>query len=33
MVIDDAAYNDIRAMLATIRAAGWTSLTQTTAEP
>jgi phosphonate transport system substrate-binding protein len=33
MVIDDAAYNDIRAMLATIQAAGWTSLTQTTAEP
>jgi ABC-type phosphate/phosphonate transport system substrate-binding protein len=27
--VDDAAYDDIRAMLATIRAAGWTSLTQT----
>jgi len=25
-----AAYDDIRAMLATIKAAGWTSLTQTT---
>jgi phosphonate transport system substrate-binding protein len=33
MATDDAAYNDIRAMLATIQAAGWTSLTQTTAEP
>jgi phosphate/phosphite/phosphonate ABC transporter binding protein len=31
--VDDAAYDDIRAMLATIEAAGWTSLTQTTAEP
>ena len=30
--VDDAAYDDIRAMLATIQAAGWTSLTQTTAE-
>ena len=30
--VDDAAYNDIRAMLATIEAADWTSLTQTTAE-
>ena len=29
--VDDAAYDDIRAMLATIQAAGWTSLTQTTA--
>jgi phosphonate transport system substrate-binding protein len=28
-VVDDRAYDDIRAMLATIRAAGWTSLTQT----
>jgi phosphonate transport system substrate-binding protein len=28
-VVDDAAYDDIRAMLATIQAAGWTSLTQT----
>jgi phosphonate transport system substrate-binding protein len=27
--ISDAAYDDIRAMLATIEAAGWTSLTQT----
>jgi phosphonate transport system substrate-binding protein len=27
--IDDGAYDDIRAMLATIQAAGWTSLTQT----
>jgi phosphonate transport system substrate-binding protein len=27
--VDDAAYDDIRAMLATIEAAGWTSLTQT----
>jgi phosphonate transport system substrate-binding protein len=27
--VDDAAYDDIRAMLATIQAAGWTSLTQT----
>jgi hypothetical protein len=27
--VDDGAYDDIRAMLATIRAAGWTSLTQT----
>jgi phosphonate transport system substrate-binding protein len=32
-VIDDGAYDDIRAMLAVIEAAGWTSLTQTTAEP
>jgi phosphonate transport system substrate-binding protein len=31
--IDDAAYDDIRAMLATIRTAGWTSLTQTVAGP
>jgi phosphonate transport system substrate-binding protein len=29
--VDDAAYDDIRAMLATVRAAGWTSLTQTAA--
>jgi len=29
--VDDAAYDDIRAMLATIQAAGWTSLTQTAA--
>jgi phosphonate transport system substrate-binding protein len=29
--VDDAAYDEIRAMLATIRAAGWTSLTQTAA--
>jgi hypothetical protein len=28
-LLDDAAYDDIRAMLATIHAAGWTSLTQT----
>jgi phosphonate transport system substrate-binding protein len=28
-VVDDAAYDNIRAMLATIQAAGWTSLTQT----
>jgi phosphonate transport system substrate-binding protein len=27
--IDDGAYDDIRAMLATIETAGWTSLTQT----
>ena len=27
-VVDDAAYDDIRAMLATIETAGWTSLTQ-----
>jgi phosphonate transport system substrate-binding protein len=26
--VDDAAYDDIRAMLATVEAAGWTSLTQ-----
>jgi phosphonate transport system substrate-binding protein len=32
-VIDDGAYGDIRGMLAVIEAAGWTSLTQTTAEP
>jgi phosphonate transport system substrate-binding protein len=32
-VVDDGAYGDIRAMLAVIEAAGWTSLTQTTAEP
>jgi DNA-binding CsgD family transcriptional regulator len=29
----DAAYDDIRAMLATIETAGWTSLTQTAVEP
>jgi phosphonate transport system substrate-binding protein len=28
-VVDDAAYDDIRAMLSVIEAAGWTSLTQT----
>jgi phosphate/phosphite/phosphonate ABC transporter binding protein len=28
-LVDDAAYDDIRAMLATIHAAGWTSLNQT----
>jgi phosphonate transport system substrate-binding protein len=28
-LVDDAAYNDIRAMQATVEAAGWTSLTQT----
>ena len=27
--IHDGAYDDIRAMLATVEAAGWTSLTQT----
>jgi phosphonate transport system substrate-binding protein len=27
--VDDAAYDDIRAMLGTIQAAGWTSLNQT----
>jgi ABC-type phosphate/phosphonate transport system substrate-binding protein len=27
--VDDAAYDDIRAMLVTSHAAGWTSLTQT----
>jgi ABC-type phosphate/phosphonate transport system substrate-binding protein len=26
-VVDDAAYDDIRAMLATIQAAGWTDVT------
>jgi phosphonate transport system substrate-binding protein len=31
--IGDAAYDDIRAMLATVEAAGWTSLTQTAASP
>jgi phosphonate transport system substrate-binding protein len=31
--VDDGAYDDIRAMLVTIQAAGWTSLTQTTADP
>jgi len=29
VAVDDAAYDDIRAMLAVIEAAGWTSLTQT----
>jgi phosphonate transport system substrate-binding protein len=28
-LVDDAAYDDIRAMLATVESAGWTSLTQT----
>jgi phosphonate transport system substrate-binding protein len=31
--VDDAAYDDIRAMLATIEAAGWTSITQTVLKP
>jgi phosphonate transport system substrate-binding protein len=31
--VNDAAYNDIRVMLATIHAAGWTSLTQTAEAP
>jgi len=31
--IGDAAYDDIRAMLAAIEAAGWTSLTQTAVSP
>ena len=31
--VEDAAYDDIRAMLAAIEAAGWTSLTQTAATP
>jgi phosphonate transport system substrate-binding protein len=31
--IGDAAYDDIRAMLATIEAGGWTSLTQTAVDP
>ena len=31
--VDDAAYDDIRAMLATIKAAGWTRLTQTAVDP
>jgi phosphonate transport system substrate-binding protein len=31
--VEDAAYDDIRAMLAAIQAAGWTSLTQTAAGP
>jgi hypothetical protein len=30
-VVGDGAYDDIRAMLATIETAGWTSLTQTAA--
>jgi phosphonate transport system substrate-binding protein len=32
-VIDDGAYDDIRAMLATIEAVGWTSLTQAAVAP
>ena len=32
-LIDDAAYDDIRAMLAAIEAAGWTSLTQRAVDP
>ena len=31
--VDDAAYDDIRAMLAAIEAAGWTSLTQAAVAP
>jgi hypothetical protein len=31
--VDAAAYDDIRAMLAIIEDAGWTSLTQTTEGP
>ncbi|HWD42780.1 MAG TPA: hypothetical protein VHM23_03500 [Actinomycetota bacterium] len=31
--VADAAYEDIRAMLATIEAAGWTSLTQPAVDP
>ena len=31
--ISDDAYDDIRAMLATIETAGWTSLTQTAVDP
>jgi phosphonate transport system substrate-binding protein len=31
--VGDGAYDDIRAMLATIGAAGWTSLTQTAVDP
>jgi phosphonate transport system substrate-binding protein len=31
--VDDAAYDDIRAMLSVIEAAGWTSLTQTSVAP
>jgi phosphonate transport system substrate-binding protein len=31
--VDDAAYDDIRAMLATIETAGWTGLTHTAAGP
>jgi phosphonate transport system substrate-binding protein len=31
--VDDAAYDDIRAMLATIRAAGWTSLAEAASHP
>jgi phosphonate transport system substrate-binding protein len=31
--VGDGAYDDIRAMLATIEAAGWTSLTQTAVHP
>jgi hypothetical protein len=32
-LVDDGAYDDIRAMLATIEATGWTSLTQTAVAP
>ena len=31
--VGDAAYDDIRAMLATIETAGWTSLTQRAVDP
>jgi phosphonate transport system substrate-binding protein len=31
--VDDTAYDDIRAMVAAIEAAGWTSLTQTAVRP
>ena len=30
--VDDGAYDDIRAMLATVETAGWTSLTQATVD-
>jgi phosphonate transport system substrate-binding protein len=32
-LVNDAAYDDIRGMQATIEAAGWTSLTQTAVDP
>jgi phosphonate transport system substrate-binding protein len=32
-LVDDAAYDDIRGMLAAIETAGWTSLTQTAVDP